>query len=235
MFRVIPAVDLKGGKVVRLVQGRREKVTVEIENPVEVARDWVRRGARVLHVVDLDGAFEGKLFHEDVVVEIARFAEVQVGGGIRDLRIAERLIDKGVDRVIFGTLAVKDIEAVKRFAREYPKRVMVAIDSKGDRVVVEGWVKRTELTPLELAKVYEDCEVSILYTNVDVEGLVSGIEIEKIANVVENVSLPVYVAGGVSCLEDVKAIKRCGAKGVVIGSALYTGKLKLEDVLKVEE
>ncbi len=235
MFRVIPAVDLKGGKVVRLVQGRREKVTVEIENPVEVARDWVRRGARVLHVVDLDGAFEGKLFHEDVVVEIARFAEVQVGGGIRDLRIAERLINRGVDRVIFGTLAVKDVEAVKRFAREYPKVVMVAIDSKGDRVVVEGWVRRTELTPLELAKVYEDCEVSILYTNVDVEGLVSGIEIEKIANVVENVSLPVYVAGGVSCLEDVKAIKRCGAKGVVIGSALYTGKLKLEDVLKVEE
>ncbi len=235
MFRVIPAVDLKGGKVVRLVQGRREKVTVEIENPVEVARDWVRRGAKVLHVVDLDGAFEGKLFHEDVVVEIARFAEVQVGGGIRDLRIAERLINRGVDRVIFGTLAVKDVEAVKRFAREYPKVVMVAIDSKGDRVVVEGWVRRTELTPLELAKVYEDCEVSILYTNVDVEGLVSGIEIEKIANVVENVSLPVYVAGGVSCLEDVKAIKRCGAKGVVIGSALYTGKLKLEDVLKVEE
>jgi len=235
VFRVIPAVDLKGGKVVRLVQGRREKVTVEIENPVEVARDWVRRGAKVLHVVDLDGAFEGKLFHEDVVVEIARFAEVQVGGGIRDLRIAERLINRGVDRVIFGTLAVKDVEAVKRFAREYPKVVMVAIDSKGDRVVVEGWVRRTELTPLELAKVYEDCEVSILYTNVDVEGLVSGIEIEKIANVVENVSLPVYVAGGVSCLEDVKAIKRCGAKGVVIGSALYTGKLKLEDVLKVEE
>ncbi len=235
MFRVIPAVDLKGGKVVRLVQGKRDKVTIEIENPIEVARMWVKKGARVLHVIDLDGAFEGRLFHEDVIIEIAKFVETQVGGGIRSFEIAERLLDAGVERVIFGTLAVKNVEAVKRFAEEYPKRVMVAVDSKRGKVVVEGWVKKTELTPIEVAKLYEDCEVSLLYTNVDVEGLVSGVELEKIREVVEGTSLPVYVAGGISSLDDVRAIKKCGAVGVVIGSALYTGKVKLEELLREEE
>ncbi len=235
MFRVIPAVDLKGGKVVRLVQGKRDKVTIEIENPIEVARMWVKKGARVLHVIDLDGAFEGRLFHEDVIIEIAKFVETQVGGGIRSFEIAERLLDAGVERVIFGTLAVKNVEAVKRFAEEYPKRVMVAVDSKRGKVVVEGWVKKTELTPIEVAKLYEDCDVSLLYTNVDVEGLVSGVELEKIREVVEGTSLPVYVAGGISSLDDVRAIKKCGAVGVVIGSALYTGKVKLEELLREEE
>jgi len=232
---VIPAVDLKGGKVVRLIQGKRDKVTVELENPLEVAKMWIEKGARVLHVIDLDGAFEGKLFHEDVIIEIANIVETQVGGGIRSLEIAERLLNAGVERVIFGTLAVKNVKAVKRFAEEYPKRVMVAIDSKKGKVVVEGWVKKTELTPIEVAKLYEDCEVSLLYTNVDVEGLVSGVELEKIREVVEGTSLPVYVAGGISSLDDVRAIKRCGAVGVVIGSALYTGKVKLEELLGEEE
>ncbi len=235
MFRVIPAVDLKGGKVVRLIQGKRDKVTVELENPLEVAKMWIKKGARVLHVIDLDGAFEGKLFHEDVIIEIANIVETQVGGGIRSLEIAERLLNAGVERVIFGTLAVKNVKAVKRFAEEYPKRVMVAVDSKKGKVVVEGWVKKTELTPIEVAKLYEDCEVSLLYTNVDVEGLVSGVELEKIREVVEGTSLPVYVAGGISSLDDVRAIKRCGAVGVVIGSALYTGKVKLEELLGEEE
>ncbi|WP_457549917.1 1-(5-phosphoribosyl)-5-[(5-phosphoribosylamino)methylideneamino]imidazole-4-carboxamide isomerase [Archaeoglobus sp.] len=232
---MIPAVDLKGGKVVRLVQGKRDKITIEIENPLKVARMWVEKGAKVLHVIDLDGAFEGKLFHEDVIVEIAKFVETQVGGGIRSFEIAERLLNAGVERVIFGTLAVKNVKAVKRFAEEYPKRVMVAVDSKKGKVVVEGWVKKTELTPIEVAKLYEDCEVSLLYTNVDVEGLVSGVELEKIREVVEGTSLPVYVAGGISSLDDVKAIKKCGAVGVIVGSALYTGKVKLEEVLGEEE
>jgi len=232
---VIPAVDLKGGKVVRLIQGKRDKVTVELENPLEVAKMWIKKGAKVLHVIDLDGAFEGKLFHEDVIIEIANIVETQVGGGIRSLEIAERLLNAGVERVIFGTLAVKNVKAVKRFAEEYPKRVMVAVDSKKGKVVVEGWVKKTELTPIEVAKLYEDCEVSLLYTNVDVEGLVSGVELEKIREVVEGTSLPVYVAGGISSLDDVRAIKRCGAVGVVIGSALYTGKVKLEELLGEEE
>ncbi len=234
VFRVIPAVDLKGGKVVRLVQGRRDKVTVEIDNPLEVAKVWVKKGAKCLHVVDLDGAFGGKLVHEDVIIKIAELTEVQVGGGIRDLKVAERLLNAGVDRIILGTLAVKDVKAVKRFAKDYPRRVMIAVDSKKGKVVVEGWIKNTELTPVELAKLYEDCEVSILYTNIDVEGLVSGINIERVREVVESTTLPVYVAGGISSLDDVRAVKRCGAVGAIIGSALYTGKVRLEELLGEE-
>ncbi|ADB57479.1 phosphoribosylformimino-5-aminoimidazole carboxamide ribotide isomerase [Archaeoglobus profundus DSM 5631] len=232
---MIPAVDLKGGKVVRLVQGRKDKVTIELEDPIEVAKMWIKKGARVLHVIDLDGAFEGRLFHEDVILEIARIAETQAGGGIRDLKIAERLLNSGVERVIFGTLAVRDVRSVKTFAKKYPNRVMIAVDSKKGKVVVEGWVRKTELTPIEVAKLYEDCEVSLLYTNVDVEGLVSGVELEKIREVVESTSLPVYVAGGISSPDDVRAIKKCGAVGVIIGSALYTGKVRLEDLLGEEE
>ncbi len=235
VFRVIPAVDIKGGKVVRLVQGKRDMIRLELENPLEVAKMWVKKGARVLHVIDLDGAFEGKLFHEDVILKIANIVETQVGGGIRDFKIAERLLDAGVKRVIFGTLAVRDVKSVKNFAKIYPNRVMIAIDSRKDNVFIEGWIKKTELKPIEVAKLYEDCDVSLLYTNIDVEGLVSGVEIEKIREIVESTSLPVYVAGGISSLDDVRAIKKCGARGVIIGSALYTGKVKIEELLGEEE
>ncbi len=235
MFRVIPAVDLKGGKVVRLVQGREDAVTFQTENPVEVAEMWVKKGARCLHVIDLDGAFRGKLRHEDIICEILNLpVEVQVGGGLRDLKIAERLLAKGAERVILGTIAVEKVSEVRRFAKEWKRRVMVAIDAKKGKVAVRGWRDLTDLDPVELAKLYDDLEVSFLYTNIDVEGLVAGINTERIARVVEELKNPVYVAGGISSVNDIRTIKKLGAAGVVIGSALYTGKLKFEDALKVE-
>ncbi len=236
-FKVIPAVDLKDGKCVQLQQGKADRVLVELEDPVEVAVRWVEEGAGALHVIDLSGAFGGKLFHEDVILEIKERTgvEMQVGGGIRDIDVAERLLNRGIDRVILGTLAFRDVKAVKALAREYPGRIMVAVDSKGGKVVVDGWRRETDLSPVELAKVYGDCEVSLLYTNVDVEGLMKGIKLEAIEEVVREVRLPVYVAGGVSSLEDVKAVKEAGAAGVVLGSALYTGKLRLKDALTLEE
>ncbi len=237
MFRVIPAVDLKGGKVVRLRQGREDEVTIQLGNPVKVAEMWIEKGARVLHVIDLDGAFKGRLRHEDVILEIRRRikAEMQVGGGIRSVETAKRLLDEGIDRVILGTIAIRNVEDVKGLAEEYPKRVMIAVDARKDRVVVEGWKKPTEFTPLQIAKLYEDCEVSLLYTNVDVEGLVSGIVLEKIKDLVEKTDLSVYVAGGIATRDDVAKVKEAGAVGVVIGSALYLGRLKLEDILDLEE
>ncbi len=237
MFRIIPAVDLKDGKVVRLRQGREEEVTVEIDDPVGVAKMWIERGAKVLHVIDLSGAFGGRLKHEDIIMEIRKNvkAEMQVGGGIRSVEIAERLLESGIDRIILGTLAVKNVEAVRKLADNYPGRIMVAVDSKGGKVVVEGWRRRTGLTPIEIAKLYEDLDISLLYTNVDVEGLVSGIVLKSIRDVVDKTELPVYVAGGISSREDVIRIKESGAVGVVIGSALYLGKLRLEDLLDLEE
>ncbi len=234
MFRVIPAVDLKDGKVVRLRQGREEDVTFQTENPVEVARQWVEMGARVLHVIDLDGAFKGRLRHENIIREIAKMVEVQVGGGIRSFDVAERLFNAGVDRVIFGTLAVERMDELRNFAAEWKGRVMIAIDARKDRVAVKGWKEVLELSPLDLARKYDDLKVSFLYTNIDVEGLVSGIEREKIHSIVKSLQNPVYVAGGITSLEDIRFAKKCGAAGVVIGSAFYTKKLKFEDAIKVE-
>lgn len=234
MFKVIPAVDLKGGKVVRLRQGREEDVTFEIDNPLEVAKNWVKKGAKALHVIDLDGAFGGKLVHEDIIFKIIEECkvEIEVGGGIRSFEVAERLIKGGVDRVIIGTLAVEKVDEVREFVKKHPGNVMIAIDSKRDFVTIEGWRKETKFKPYKLAKLYEDLDVSILYTNVDVEGLVSGVMLNKIEEVINKISLPIYVAGGISSKEDVKNIKRLGAAGVIIGSALYSGKLKFEELIE---
>jgi phosphoribosylformimino-5-aminoimidazole carboxamide ribotide isomerase len=161
--------------------------------------------------------------------------ELQVGGGIRNRELIEKLISMGIDRVIVGTMAVERMDEVKRIAKDYPSRIMIAVDSRKDRVVVKGWSEATAFTPSKLALQYVDCDVSFLYTNVDVEGLLRGIAIEKIKSLVNSMTLPVYVAGGITTKEDVINIKNAGAAGVVIGSALYTKKLKFDDLLELDE
>jgi phosphoribosylformimino-5-aminoimidazole carboxamide ribotide isomerase len=234
MFRVIPAVDLKDGKVVRLRQGKEKEITFSAEDPVGVATNWINRGARVLHVIDLDGAFQGKLKHEGIILKIVSLGvEVQVGGGIRDLKVAERLLELGATRVILGTLAVEKVEEVRNFANRWKGKVMIAVDVKGGKVVVKGWKEKTSLKPEDFIKLYEDLDVSFLYTNVDVEGLVSGID-REVMGFLRRLNRPFYVAGGISSLDDISFVKKLGARGVVLGSALYTGKIKLEEALKFE-
>ncbi len=235
MFRIIPAVDIKDGKCVQLQQGDENRKIVEIDDVIGVAKRWVDLGAKMLHIIDLDGTFSGKLVHEDMIMKIAEFARIQVGGGIRDVRIAEKLLNRGVDKVILGTLAVKKPEDVKRLAKDYPGRVVIAIDSKSGFVVVKGWKESSNLKPVNLAKLYEDCDVEFLYTNVDVEGLMRGIDYDSVREVVKNVKKPVIVAGGIARINDIRMIKEAGANGVVIGSALYTGKLRFEEVIELEE
>jgi phosphoribosylformimino-5-aminoimidazole carboxamide ribotide isomerase len=234
MFRVIPAVDLKDGKVVRLRQGKEKEITFSAEDPVGVATNWINRGARVLHVIDLDGALQGKLKHEGIILKIISLGvEVQVGGGIRDLKVAERLLELGATRVILGTLAVEKVEEVRNFANRWKGKVMIAVDVKGGKVVVKGWKEKTSLKPEDFIKLYEDLDVSFLYTNVDVEGLVSGID-REVMGFLRRLNRPFYVAGGISSLDDISFVKKLGARGVVLGSALYTGKIKLEEALKFE-
>lgn len=234
MFRVIPAVDLKNGKIVRLRQGKEEEIIFSAEDPVNVAKSWIEKGAKVLHVIDLDGAFQGRLRHEEIIAEIIGLgAEVQVGGGIRSFETAERLLRLGAKRVILGTIAVERFKEVREFAKKWKERLMIAVDVKHGKIAVRGWKERTTFEPLDFIRLYEDLEVSFLYTNVDVEGLLSGIEKEKML-FLRQIKRPVYVAGGISSIEDIKFAKDLGATGVILGSALYTGKIKLEDALKLE-
>ncbi|MCS7121519.1 MAG: 1-(5-phosphoribosyl)-5-[(5-phosphoribosylamino)methylideneamino]imidazole-4-carboxamide isomerase [Archaeoglobaceae archaeon] len=233
-FRVIPSIDLMGGKVVRLVQGKPELLTFQSSDPVKIAEEWVKRGAKVLHVIDLDGSFHGKIKHEELIKEIASLAETQVGGGIRDVEVAERLLKYGVERVIFGTLAFEKAEIVRNFARENPGRVMIAIDSKGGKVAVKGWRNVTNLTPFMLAEKFIDLDVSFLFTDIEVEGLVSGIDRKKLLEV-SKIGKQIYFAGGFSNIEEIRFAKKIGAAGVVLGSALYLGKINFEEALKIEE
>lgn len=186
-------------------------------------------------MIDLDGAFEGKLRNEEIILKIAKMTEIQVGGGIRSVDIAERLLNKGVSRVIVGTLALKEPEAVRKLAKKYPGRVIISIDAKDGKVVFNGWRKKTDFSPIEFAKLFDDLEVSFLLTDVNVEGLMKGIRREFIKEVVASLENDVIVSGGVSNYEDAKLIKELGASGVVVGSALYLGRVKLEELLKLEE
>jgi len=234
MFRVIPAVDIKNGKVVRLRQGRENEITFEAENPVRVAKNWIEKGAKVLHVIDLDGAFQGKLRHEREIREIISLGvEVHVGGGIRSLDMAEKLLNYGARRVILGTIAFERVDEVRKFAERWEDRVIIAIDTKQGKVAVRGWKEKTEISPLEFARIYEDCEVSFLYTNIDIEGLAMGINRENL-KFLRNIKRPFYVAGGISSIEDILFIKKLGARGAILGSALYMGKIKLEEALRLE-
>ena len=229
-FEVIPAVDMQDGEVVQLVQGERgtEK---RYGDPVEAARRWVDAGARTLHLVDLDGAFEGERANAAAVEAIVDAVDVpiQLGGGIRTAADALSLLDRGVDRVILGTAAVENPDIVRTISDERPGSVVVSLDAKGDEVVVSGWTEGTGLDPVEAAERYEELGAgAILFTDVDVEGKLEGVRTERIERLADAVEIPIIASGGVATLDDVRACREAGAAAVVVGTALYEGAFTLE-------
>ena len=234
-FEAVPAVDMQDGRVVQLVGGQRGTES-EYGDPVEAAERWVDAGAETLHLVDLDGAFEGERANADAVSAIVDSVDVdvQLGGGIRTTADACRLLEAGVDRVILGTAAVEAPEIVGEISDQFPESVMVSLDAKDGEVVVSGWTEGTGLDPAEAAARYEsEGAGAILFTDVDVEGQLSGIRREPVERVVEAVEIPVVASGGVSTLEDVRMLKETGAAAVVIGTALYEGRFTLEEAMAV--
>jgi phosphoribosylformimino-5-aminoimidazole carboxamide ribotide isomerase len=234
-FEAVPAVDMQDGRVVQLVGGQRGTES-EYGDPVEAAERWVDAGAETLHLVDLDGAFEGERANADAVSAIVDSVDVdvQLGGGIRTTADACRLLEAGVDRVILGTAAVETPEIVGEIGDQFPESVMVSLDAKDGEVVVSGWTEGTGLDPAEAAARYEsEGAGAILFTDVDVEGQLSGIRREPVERVVEAVEIPVVASGGVSTLEDVRMLKETGAAAVVIGTALYEGRFTLEEAMAV--
>jgi phosphoribosylformimino-5-aminoimidazole carboxamide ribotide isomerase len=232
-FEVVPAVDMEGGEVVQLVQGERgtEK---RYGDPVEAARRWLDEGAESLHLVDLDGAFDGERANAPAVERILDAVDVpvQLGGGIRTAEDAVDLLDRGVDRVILGTAAVEDPDIVREISETHPGSVVVSLDAKDGEVVVAGWTEGTGLDPAEAAGRYEELGAgAILFTDVDVEGKLEGVRTETVERVVEAVDIPVVASGGVATVEDVRALREAGAAAVVVGTALYEGRFTLREAM----
>jgi phosphoribosylformimino-5-aminoimidazole carboxamide ribotide isomerase len=230
-FEVVPAVDVQGGEVVQLVQGERD-TEKRYGDPVDAARRWVEAGAETLHMVDLDGAFEGERANADAFERVldAVDVDVQLGGGIRTVEDARWLLTLGVDRVVLGTAAVEEPAIVEQVSDHHPGSVVVSLDAKDGEVVVEGWTEGTGLDPAEAAERYEDLgAAAILYTDVDVEGTMEGVVVERVRRVVDAVDIPVVASGGVASIDDVRALEEAGAAAVVVGSALYEGNFTLAE------
>ncbi len=238
-FEVIPAVDMRNGKCVQLVQGVPGSEIVSLDDPFAVALDWVEKGAKTLHLIDLDGAIEGKRKNAQIVERIVKACKekgvtIQVGGGIRNFEDVAALLKLGVSRVILGTAALQDPELVKSLAYAFGNKfVTVALDAKNGRISIKGWTEVCTQTPVEMGRKFEELGAgSLLFTNIDTEGLMQGVNPIPTKELVESVSIPVIASGGVSSLQDLRILKETGAAGVVIGSALYTGKFTLEDAIE---
>jgi len=234
-MKVFPAVDILGGRCVQLVQGKRDCRT-EYGAPLECALRWIDEGADSLHIINLDGAFGNAGSNVELIRELVRETEVfvQLGGGIRSVEDASSWLETGVDRVILGTLATENPGAVTAVSEMFGKeRVVAGVDARDGQVVVRGW-EDSAGDYIEWANRFEEAGAgALLFTNVDVEGLQEGIDPLPVERLVQSVNIPVVVAGGVSSAEDVVKIKKIGADGIVLGSALYSGRIDLREALEV--
>jgi len=234
---IIPAVDIKDGKCVRLHQGRFDAVTWYFENPVEAALRWSEAGARLIHIVDLDGALAGRAVHLGLIKDIikATGVEVEIGGGIRDMATAESYLElTGVKRVILGTAAYKDRGFLTALTGKYPGRVAVGIDAKDGYVALKGWIDVTDARAVDFAKELEGAGVgAIIYTDISRDGAMSGPNVEATCELAEAVNIPVVASGGVSTLDDIRRFEGRDIEGIIVGRALYTGDIKLEEAMSL--
>ena len=231
-----PAIDLKDGQAVRLLRGEMAAATVFNDDPAAQARAFVEAGARWLHLVDLNGAFAGRPVNADAVEAILAACPdtpAQLGGGIRDMATIETWLDKGLARVILGTVAVEDPELVRAAARAFPGRIAVGIDARAGRVATRGWAEETEVEATELARRFEDAGVAALvYTDIERDGAMGGPNVAATEALARAVSIPVIASGGVAALADLIALRDTGViAGAISGRALYDGKLDLAEAL----
>lgn len=230
---LFPAIDLKGGQCVRLVRGDMNQATVFNSDPAAQAREFAAAGCRWLHLVDLDGAFAGQPMNAAAVAAILAAVDIpcQLGGGIRDRATIDAWLERGVARVILGTAALKNPDLVREACRAHPGRIVVGIDARGGRVATEGWAETSEIAAVDLARRFEDAGVAaIVYTDIDRDGVLAGVNVAATAALARAVSIPVIASGGVASLDDLAAllaVERDGVAGVISGRALYDGRLDL--------
>lgn len=234
---IIPAVDIKGGKCVRLEQGVMDKEIVFSDYPEEMALKWEEKGAKRLHLIDLDGATIGEASNKKAIQGIVKKVSipVQLGGGIRDMETIEGYIDMGIDRVILGTVAYKNPGLVENACKRHAANIIVSIDSRDGYISVEGWTEQTQIAAIVLAKKFENMGVnSIIYTDIKRDGMESGPNLGAIRELTQTLNLKVIAAGGVSSLKDIEELSKLevhGLSGIIIGKALYSGAIRLEEAI----
>ncbi len=234
-MEIIPAIDLRDGRCVRLFQGDFDQETVFSDDPLATALSWQEQGGHRLHLVDLDGAVQGKPIHLDVIASIVKNLDipVQVGGGIRDLAAAEAWLEAGVDRVVIGTAAVRDPDMVQEVCRRHGShRVVVSVDAKDGLVALKGWTETSAVTVLELAvRMGQIGVVRLLYTDISRDGALTGPDFQTNELLVKETGLAVLASGGVASIEHIKALQPTGVEGVIVGRALYTGAVSLPEAV----
>ncbi|MGB5219292.1 MAG: 1-(5-phosphoribosyl)-5-[(5-phosphoribosylamino)methylideneamino]imidazole-4-carboxamide isomerase [Smithella sp.] len=235
---IIPAIDIKDGKCVRLAQGKFDRVTTYGDNPVEMAMRWMGKGAELIHLVDLDGSVAGLPRNANIILDIARNVDVpvQVGGGIRDIETINYYLTHGVSSVILGTTALQNENVVREACQAFPYKIILGIDALNGNVAVRGWTQTTEKKAVDLARHYEDCQVkAIVYTDIERDGMSTGVNIKATGALAKAVKIPIIASGGVASITDIEnllAVDDCEFYGVIIGRALYTGAVSLEEAIK---
>jgi len=234
---LFPAIDLKDGQCVRLLRGEMDAATVFSDDPAAQARDFEAQGFEYLHMVDLNGAFEGRPVNGDAVEAILSAISIpaQLGGGIRDLATIEAWLTKGITRVILGTVAVREPDLVREACEKFPGRIAVGIDARGSMVAIEGWAETSELTAIELANRFEDAGVSaIIYTDIERDGVLEGLNLEATAELARAVSIPVIASGGLASIDDIRRLlepRNKKLEGAITGRALYDGRVDPKEAL----
>lgn len=236
---IIPAIDLKNGQCVRLQQGRKEAVTIYSKDPWATARRWETSGAEVIHVVDLDGAFTGSQKNLKSIMEIRKSVriKIQVGGGIRNIATADRLLSAGINRVIIGTSAIEDPGFVIEICNKFPGKIFASIDAKDGKVAVRGWEEVSSIEAKELAKRMENVGISgIIYTDISRDGMLTGPNLPALEEMVKTVNIPVIASGGIATIDDIKnLLKIKNLRGAITGKAIYSGSLDLREAIKLSE
>ncbi len=235
---LIPAVDIKGGRCVRLREGRADDETVFSEFPQKMAQKWVEQGAERLHIIDLDGAFEKGPRNVSIIKDIVNMTKIpiQLGGGLRDLKTVESYLSLGLAQVILGTVALKEPQLVKEAGRLFPDHIMVSLDARDNRIAVEGWTEISEIDPVDLVKQYQDWGVkAIIFTDIARDGTQQGPSIESTRRLAQATRLPVIAAGGIATLEDILSLAPLeseGLIGIITGRAIYSGSLNLGEAME---
>ena len=237
-MEIIPAVDIRGGKCVRLYQGDYGKETVFSEDPVQVAMDWKTMGARRLHVIDLDGAAKGEPRNIETIKAIVKKVKlpVQLGGGIRDEGTVAKLLGIGIARIILGTVAVENPNLIKALCRKYGDGIIVGIDARDGYVATHGWKQGTEVKALELGMRMQDLGVKrIIYTDIKRDGTLTEPGFEAVGEMVRGLKVAIIAAGGISKIDHLRKLKELGAEGAILGRAIYTGDINLKEALKLND